>query len=245
MSDEVRYIVTGCGRSGTGFLAESLRNSGVPCTHEKFFSSKGRVQQIEDIGSGECEASWYAAPYLQNVAGLKVVHVVRDPVKVANSFYRLGLFSLWGWRNLIMNPSISFLVKKLISNPKFFSARASHAWRHQIYLRQNASDALKKRGEVARCLWYWHDWNILVETNCNRHNIPCIRIRLEDLIGGDGGSYEKLGLFIGADFSNGIDTEKQNIKLKYPERRYSVGCGDLPKAVASLAKRYGYDCYDS
>lgn len=239
MSNFRRYIVTGCGRSGTGFLSGILAGVGVKCSHEKFFSAKGQLQDLRSMGDGECEASWYAAPYLKNMAGLKVVHLVRDPLLVANSFYRLGLFSKWGWRNMLVNPSLSYLARRVVMSPAFFYARAIHAYHHQVFLHQHGG-FMRRTGEVARCVWYWHDWNLLVEDRCKEEGIPYIRVALEDLIEGNEEVWDALRGFLGVGVLEGRNKERKNEKSRYPRRSVQIGPKDVPDEVASLAARYGY-----
>ena len=70
----MRLLVTGCGRSGTKWLAHSLTVAGVPTGHEDAFS-------VARHGEGDwtSEVSWLAAPYTP-MRGTHVVHLVRHPI---------------------------------------------------------------------------------------------------------------------------------------------------------------------
>jgi hypothetical protein len=109
----LKYLITGTGRCGTVFCARSLTNLGIPCGHESIFDWRGLELAIKkingektpelslvaaknvldeewslDLNSLEAESSYMSAPYLTHeiIKGTAVIHVVRDPVKVVNSF---------------------------------------------------------------------------------------------------------------------------------------------------------------
>jgi hypothetical protein len=127
---QLRYLVTGTGRSGTVFMARLLTSVGIPCSHEMIFDYHGLDQAIArmqgqeslelswvsrarheqdhwqehepwllDLFSVEAESSYMAAPFLRHdsIKEAKIIHVVRDPVKVVNSycnylyFYKSGI----------------------------------------------------------------------------------------------------------------------------------------------------------
>lgn len=76
----MRVLITGTGRCGTGWMARALTAAGAPCGHEAAFTARGH---------GDCdwvaESSWLAAPYLDRLDGVYVVHLVRDPLKTIAS----------------------------------------------------------------------------------------------------------------------------------------------------------------
>jgi hypothetical protein len=85
------FVVTGTGRSGTMWAAKALKAAGLPCMHETWCSSW--TDTYGDNGDwryapfGGGESSWQAAPFVgeMQAAGVRVVHLVRDPIKVASS----------------------------------------------------------------------------------------------------------------------------------------------------------------
>jgi len=81
-----RFVVTGTGRSGTGFMSKVLSTAGVPCHHEKVFGYDG-----PEWGWRRGDSSWMAAPFLDGFDGY-VLHVLRDPLRVVNSFVGVGFF---------------------------------------------------------------------------------------------------------------------------------------------------------
>jgi len=100
-------VGSGTGRCGTGYLSKVLSSVGVNCSHEGIFAPvehkpptdeevHKRIQVRHDNAwwGWEAESSWLAAPYLNwpDMAGKKVVHLVRDPVAVINSQMRIKAF---------------------------------------------------------------------------------------------------------------------------------------------------------
>jgi hypothetical protein len=120
----LRYIVVGTGRCGTVYLAKLLSSIGIPCGHESIFSHDGienallrikgelpvGVSEIGKMASEKEEEEWFekgtteivadssymAAPFLNHECfkDTSVIHVVREPMKVINSFVSgLGYFT--------------------------------------------------------------------------------------------------------------------------------------------------------
>lgn len=85
-----KVLVTGCGRSGTMFVSEVLKRSGVNASHEKYFDID--VHSWPESSSG-VEVSWLAAPYLDELPkDVRVVHLVRHPLDVVRSFLGIRFF---------------------------------------------------------------------------------------------------------------------------------------------------------
>jgi hypothetical protein len=81
-----RLLVTGCGRSGTWWLAEALTAAGVPTDHEQAWTVASHG------GNGwTSEVSWLAAPYTPQ-RGTHIVHLVRHPLDVVRSRVSTGVF---------------------------------------------------------------------------------------------------------------------------------------------------------
>ena len=89
-----RFLITGCGRSGTGYIAQLLSALGLPCGHEKIFSLPAVVR--EKLAWPETwpgDSSWLAVPFLDELPeGTAVLHQVRDPLAVVRSFARIRFF---------------------------------------------------------------------------------------------------------------------------------------------------------
>lgn len=116
---QLNYLVTGCGRSGTVFMARLLTSLGIKCSHEMIFDYRGIDYAILRMSGKEplqlswvsrakyndgkweehnlwldnleevvAESSYMVAPFLGEdcIKNAKVIHVVRDPIKVVNSY---------------------------------------------------------------------------------------------------------------------------------------------------------------
>lgn len=91
---KLALVVTGTGRSGTGFASRWLMSIGIPSGHELFFSHGGlpAAQKVlrrryHDVIA---DCSWLAGPYLDSVPlqDALIVHQVRHPKKVIESCMR-------------------------------------------------------------------------------------------------------------------------------------------------------------
>lgn len=104
----LKYLVVGTGRCGTVFCAKLLTECGINCGHEAIFDWRGFtngcniIKGKEKIKTSKCsegnwfdpnkiveaESSYMVVPYLNNsmFRNIKVIHVVRHPLKVISSF---------------------------------------------------------------------------------------------------------------------------------------------------------------
>jgi LPS sulfotransferase NodH len=85
-----QIIIVGTGRSGSGYLSKLLTLNGIMCGHEHSFnpSRHGPIQHPY-----QADSSWLAVPYLDNyIHNTKILHVVRDPIKVLESLTTRGFF---------------------------------------------------------------------------------------------------------------------------------------------------------
>lgn len=87
-----RFVVTGTGRSGTGYFAAVMSAVGTGCGHETIFRPGGPVDWHDLRG----DSSWMAAPFLEEFRrqhpGGKVLHLLRNPLDVVNSLVGIGFF---------------------------------------------------------------------------------------------------------------------------------------------------------
>jgi len=99
---DLELLITGTGRCGTKFVAMVLDELGYPCATEKRFNYGGFV--YDDAYQFEIprEASWMAAPHLDQLPDVTAVHLVRHPRNVISSMSAIGLFTnvnVIGYRN--------------------------------------------------------------------------------------------------------------------------------------------------
>ena len=86
------FAVVGTGRCGTGYTARYLSESGVPCSHEGYYTTRGpTLRNSKRDHRSRGDASWLAVPFLPD-PDILVLHQVRHPLAVIGSFYRIGFF---------------------------------------------------------------------------------------------------------------------------------------------------------
>lgn len=135
----MRLLVTGCGRSGTSWLAKCLRDAGIAdAAHEKAFTV---VRHGED--DWRCEVSWLAAPYTP-LADAHVVHLVRHPLKVIASRVATQTFE-----NRDRGADVDGRPRPRIGPWGLFA----YDWCPGMHA---------ARTPVERAAWHWVQWNRLV-----------------------------------------------------------------------------------
>lgn len=83
---EPAFVVTGTGRSGTGYIANVLQAAGVNCGHEAWWNPFNK--HTPDLDG---DASWLAVPYLHTYQG-HIFHQIRDPIVVIRSLRNGDMF---------------------------------------------------------------------------------------------------------------------------------------------------------
>lgn len=87
-----KVLVTGCGRSGTGYICAFLKASGLDVHHE-YMGADGSVSWL--MGATVDEAPW--GPLAKDYRFDHVFHQVRNPIKVIQSFYNVPPLATWEW----------------------------------------------------------------------------------------------------------------------------------------------------
>ena len=111
----VEFVVTGTGRSGTGYTARLFSAAGLPCGHEELFTDKPALGEVGAARTGLLprikapagrakeslrrrrspligDASWMAAPRLSTFPGVSYLQL-RHPLLVVRSFVGTKFFS--------------------------------------------------------------------------------------------------------------------------------------------------------
>lgn len=127
--DTHRFVITGTGRSGTGFMAQVVQACRLRCGHEELFTPNGRVPDPYLRG----DSSWMAAPALDRFTGY-VLHAVRHPLDVINSFVGIG----------------------------FFDEDVDHG-AYREYARQHAPEVFELESPVERAMAFYVAWNRMIE----------------------------------------------------------------------------------
>lgn len=82
------FLVTGCGRSGTGWASALFTALGYPCGHEELFNP------WQEGPLSKPESSWLAIPHLDSLpTGTPVLQIMRDPYLVVQSAVERGFLA--------------------------------------------------------------------------------------------------------------------------------------------------------
>lgn len=230
---ELKYVVTGTGRSGTVYMARFLTSVGIPCGHETIFDWKGITwakkrlekscplelsyvskaskinekwkdlpQWLENIDSIVAESSYMAAPFLKDslLANAKIIHVVRDPVKVINSFCNY----------------IDY----------FQGSEPSNTYEQLIY--RQVQELKKPMPAYDRACLFWVRWNQMIQK-------PDFFFRVED-------DPKYLMEFLGVTGRHFQDTSINTLK-KTTNEKFSIDkiqSEEIKSEFIQLGKQYGY-----
>jgi len=218
-----RFLITGCGRSGTTFTAKLLNAMSVRTSHEEFFTAytppsavPGFDEWLQSTGTIG-EVSGLAVPHLSRLADdIVVIHQVRNPVAVIGSL--MGLRSL--------HPEL-----RALANIKF-------NFRHISQMHPDDSP-------VILCMKYWLWWNRAIRAACSE-----APIRVEDIAASATGALRRV--FLLCDMKHLWNADrcakaalKLGARVNGGVRDYSVSWRHLPEGalkeqIAEDAVAYGY-----
>ncbi|GMH61451.1 hypothetical protein TL16_g03256 [Triparma laevis f. inornata] len=239
---DCRPLVTGCGRSGTHFMADEIMGNGIPVKHERI-DEAGSVSWIygaNHVPSLRKLETWFASEEdtvlreSLNFRHFPVVHVVRHPLKAIASlttcFCGCGSMSCGAWAD---EPSWEWAGKHIKFSQKYC----------KTYRREGLCicyGAHTKKGRLVRAIEYWIGWNEMVGDTSH------YRLKMEDY------SLKELSGAMGWDkyITGGGDAIKQQefkrkskttnaYKLTWEEIR-ALDNGELEAKVWQLAQHYGY-----
>ncbi len=225
----LRFIVTGCSRSGTGYAARLFSELGIPCGHEAIFNIH-RIRPrdpapLPDYSRWAGDASFLAAPFLDALPrDTLVLHQLRDPLAVIRSHMGIRFFADG------REPSCHL------------------AENHDDFLRvieRSVPDVFLERDECMRCARYWMRWNRIVEGGARRARLEYLRYRIEDL---DVPLLERLLGRIGAELPRSriekvLSRVPRNVNQRKRDESVSLGRirrGAARDALRALADHYGY-----
>ena len=169
-------LITGCGRSGTHFLADQVMKNGVPVKHERI-GDAGSVSWIYGAPFKEEERkleTWFASEEDTKKRASKdfgfypVVHVVRHPLKAITSlvtcFCGCGSMACGRWAD---EPSWEW-AGKFVN----FSQDMCKTYRREgLCIGYGVNE---RKGRLLRAIEYWIGWNDMVGDTSH------YRIRMED-----------------------------------------------------------------
>lgn len=146
----VRFVVIGCSRSGTRYMAKLLSSLGLKCGHERVFNifsilpdGSRALKTFAQLCNMQGDSSFLAAPFLQGLPQDTVIlHQIRHPVEVIRSHMGIRFFS----EPII--PSI-WLAD---NHPDFIEV-----------IRRYGPQVICEPTEIQRCMRYWTVWNHLIQ----------------------------------------------------------------------------------
>lgn len=140
------YIVTGCGRSGTGYMAQVLTSAHVPCGHERLFQGKGDAKLEPD----SVDSSWFAAPFVRDRDAM-VIHQVREPMAVVSSWlanrsmrsqFVVRFLLKWCPRPLTEPDPASAVLQYWVQWNRMVEYHANYRWQVETITREDIYDSL-------------------------------------------------------------------------------------------------------
>ncbi len=232
-----RFVVTGCARSGTLFIAEALNGLGHPCGHEILFNPDTKA--VPDFGSADGDVSWLAAPFVGDLpADTVVLHQVRDPLATIRSLVGMRVFqtkphALMNARYRLQHLHIRFA--RPIVNPHFVRFAAAHC-----------PEAFESEDETSRAATYWVRWNRTIEQAANRANLTYRRYRVEDL---DDDLLTEFDHLLGggatpaevAAIRTGLGTSTHRARQVDALTMADIRDSTIRSQLAGLAAEFGYD----
>ena len=235
------FVVTGSGRSGTGFIATVLADAGLRCGHEAVFHP--RTTAFTGFGDVDGDISWLAAPFVGGLpAGTVVLHQLRDPVEVVSSWIGLRFLDRRGpysFRRPTGPPRLVYHDLKT----RFERARGQHSFVARDFERfvgRHEPAVLDGATTTDRCIRYWVRWNERVEAEADGAPVHYLRYRVEDLVD----RWPEIADLLGLDATLPAAARQPGVNSR--PRHDQAGLDDLARssdfpAFVALAERYGYD----
>lgn len=229
-----KYFICGTGRCGTVYFSRLLTSLGEPCSHEGIFTPAGaeeakkRIINPKLIVNSQCsragnwlktkqvvaEASYMAAPFLSSdlFEKTKILHVVRDPIKVISSFVE----------------DLRYFFKNSVHNPPNPYMKFIYKWAPELV--EPDLDAYT-RGAL-----YYVRWNQMIEMNCFGKVDNYQLHRLEDPID----SALKYLCLQPTDKMYNSRTANSRRKGIAPKFSIKMVRDDIRKELTDMMERYGY-----
>jgi hypothetical protein len=225
-----RYIITGTGRSGTGYMSRLLSYMHMPCGHEETFNPMAiaKANGAPPWSPFRGDASWLAGPFLADLQGVPVAHVVRNPLNVIRSMVGIG----WLARDGVHGPYEEFAVAVM----QLHGITEVDEWESLAGV-----DADVRRAKlIHRCSVFVAFWTEMIARDGNPW------WRLEDVIADLQVAKEVIEHVSGMSMDTSRVQKawsKVNSEGKYNTRTRdeSITWADLPEAIGELAEHYGYE----
>jgi len=123
----LRFLITGTGHCGTGYVSQLLRSVGVVCGHEKVFGPDGVLKEELHWRDLQANSGWPDAAFIDHPVykDAKLYHVVRHPLRVIESFLITGAGSVRTWMH-------AYIDVRLNGHPWQLLAERYLAWNRLI-----------------------------------------------------------------------------------------------------------------
>lgn len=211
---ELKLLVVGTGRCGTGYLAKCLEQSDVPCGHEAIFNhwSEDRVRERLLRSKLAAESSWAAAPFLAAdwlAPSVKVVHLTRSPLMVVKSFHDINFFS---------------------------KAREQKPLNQIVY--RNTSIRPEMQDRLASAVTHYYEWNALIANRLKAAARPFLKVRLEDLVS-PGATRNSLSSFIGMEVALPNEITNRKVAEKEAQDSDSYDAAEALSLMKIASRKFG------
>ncbi len=224
----IKYIVTGTGRCGTMFLSKYLTSAGINCSHELVFTNSCIDSVALALNNNlDAESSYMAAPYLKHkiLSDAKIIHVVRDPIKVLNSFVSGYVYFLSPILKCAKYANVWTYAYPPGADPEFKFMKFMYS--HVPELTSISLSAIE------RAALYYIEWNKMIEASCVGRDHLLFPIE-SDL--------EVLNKFIGIEDSDKLHKDKKTNNCEYKEKfsLSSINSSVIRNDLFDMGSRYGY-----
>ena len=227
--NDLKFLIVGCGRSGTGFFSGLVEAGGMRCGHEEIFNAE-RIFRSSDL---RYESSWYAVPYLDLIPdNVNIVHVIRNPQEVISSFHRIGLLAPSPIHHITRGYHLEF-VAKIFRNPGAAKDRIKFVRAHRKFL-ENHSDVFSLPDELKRLEAYWRQWNQMIDAHLAHSNRKRLIVRIEEI----DTRLEEISDFLNLPYIPALEAVDRNPK-SYRKRAMAKLVLDM--STVEQSRSYGYD----
>jgi hypothetical protein len=163
------FVVTGCARSGTTYMAALLSGLGLRIGHEVVFGP--RTRSFDGWRGLNGDSSWLAAPFLADLDDALVFHQVRHPLKVVRSLVGIRFFAE-RTPLFLAGDDLYTRAKWQVRERLMAAGHVEHSDKgprpHKVYrafVDTYAPQLWEPATEPERALRYWLDWTRLIVAN--------------------------------------------------------------------------------
>ena len=168
---KIQYLIVGCPRSGTVYMAKLLTELGFPCGHETIFNEKGIFLSPEDWKLSDisvettgsfwvnprsivADSSYMAVPFLGMIPDhVNIIHIVRNPIKVVRSLVH----------------GLNYFQKHYPANP----------W--EEFIEQYLPETFVFEHPIERACFFYYSWNQMIKKRNVILQVECLDKILEYL----------------------------------------------------------------